>query len=1239
MNRLSRKIYLLPLVLALSFCAGIENNLSAQIYPVQLTAQLIPPYNGYLLDYADPSSEKLKFIFQFNDFTVPQYNIRLRLEIQGNGFSISTKQIFNPPPIIVQPGIPYVFSGSDLAPYLNSKNLDFVGINQYQYDKGKTLPEGHYSICVKAYDYYLSNTQVSNESCAQAWFTLSDPPFLNMPFCNSIVTPLTPQNIVFQWTPMNMGSPNSAFNTEYDFELWEMRPDSTVDPNQLVLSTSPIYKTTTHQQILNYGIVEPPLNLYMKYAWRVRARDINGYDLFKNKGYSQVCTFSYGSAGKILENAYALNLSAQGITHRLGKCFWTYQNVFTSYLLQVRKKGTTNWFDYRTTFNTEKIPNLEPATTYEARVRGEGKDIPIGSWSSLATFTTLNDPIYACNDQTLPIDPLQAKPLPANLAIPGLIIQTGQFEVFATEIFPTGSPGWYGGKGYARVLGAFPLAVQWKNIYIDDNNRHQQGLIEALTRGIDYWTQQWDLQKAEENAAYVSGVIDTTYINGNQVCVVLQGSLTPQCFPFPPDENVLVIRDENGNQYTITTNPPPAKIEGPTNYITPSTDNLDANDSTMVTFSASANQNFGFDKKEYVAYTLNYEAIKLNNGKYYFVPYKSVGESKADEVVADIQIKNFSPTLLSFKTKSGAVAASQSTSNNQYKVTVPDNAECIYAWYGSKKIGKLNVISLKPLVKNVVLVPVNGANTNYTNTQIEINKIFQQANVSWTLKTASSFTFDLGSDGLEAANTTLMSKYSKEMRALRDAFRNKDTAYDKNAYYIFVVPQFNDPAIQGYMVRGRAVGFVSASATSTDFAHELAHGAFGLEHTFPKIEKSTSTNLMDYSGKNILTYVQWAAIQLGKFVFNWLDGEEDGAIVDGRVFVLESLNQIKTAYQNNISATFKHNSPIGNMYIVYDVSLAGVKYPYIKLAVTNQTVKPRDKIVEGHDNYLPHKDFLNVDGHVRVFVPKELIPQMKEFLTSPADRNLLLFVGGYIPFQEVFTKHPDVVYQGDVWDYWGGIDSKFINAITTKNTIYANGSDFIKTSNHKTHIRAASSFSSMLSLLPFLNDERNVEGFYDRYRNGINAGDNMLKQFKSGNIHCRKITIGGEVKIIDTLDVVCHSMGYAYSLGMINTLQKADIHIGRFYIIAPENGCTGSLPQGLEEAWQYGSFETLEPIREQDGVAPQCPVVGILAMGANGGRIQNSGTKKGWIDSHLVTNYSWIFNINSLQNGYVKKRL
>lgn len=80
-----------------------------------------------------------------------------------------------------------------------------------------------------------------------------------------------------------------------------------------------------------------------------------------------------------------------------------------------------------------------------------------------------------------------------------------------------------------------------------------------------------------------------------------------------------------------------------------------------------------------------------------------------------------------------------------------------------------------------------------------------------------------------------------------------------------------------------------------------------------------------------------------------------------------------------------------------------------------------------------------------------------------------------------------------MWAYWNGIDADFVNAIRTKNTIYASGNDYIWTSNHLSHLQFATSFGSIFTPSPFRNTIPNTEGFERRRKNGINAGKDLVK--------------------------------------------------------------------------------------------------------------------------------------------------
>jgi hypothetical protein len=78
--------------------------------------------------------------------------------------------------------------------------------------------------------------------------------------------------------------------------------------------------------------------------------------------------------------------------------------------------------------------------------------------------------------------------------------------------------------------------------------------------------------------------------------------------------------------------------------------------------------------------------------------------------------------------------------------------------------------------------------------------------------------------------------------------------------------------------------------------------------------------------------------------------------------------------------------------------------------------------------------------------------------------------------------------------------------------------------------------------------------------------------------------------------------------------------------------------------WQYGSNlgqPDADPVWEQDGIAPQCPVKGIETLDKQkAGRIffPKDWKRKNFIDSHMLYNYDWMFEcIVKGQPGYIEK--
>jgi hypothetical protein len=125
------------------------------------------------------------------------------------------------------------------------------------------------------------------------------------------------------------------------------------------------------------------------------------------------------------------------------------------------------------------------------------------------------------------------------------------------------------------------------------------------------------------------------------------------------------------------------------------------------------------------------------------------------------------------------------------------------------------------------------------------------------------------------------------------------------------------------------------------------------------------------------------------------------------------------------------------------------------------------------------------------------------------------------------------------------------------------------------------------------------------------------------------------------IDIVAHSMGYAYAQGVIDELKThlaPGVTFGIFYILAPENPCSATTfdMSIFENVWQYGSNENEMSTLpwDLDGIAPQCSVPGLPP--GNRVLIDKDNPNRSFLNSHYGKNYYWIFN--QRVEGYVVPR-
>jgi hypothetical protein len=252
-------------------------------------------------------------------------------------------------------------------------------------------------------------------------------------------------------------------------------------------------------------------------------------------------------------------------------------------------------------------------------------------------------------------------------------------------------------------------------------------------------------------------------------------------------------------------------------------------------------------------------------------------------------------------------------------------------------------------------------------------------------------------------------------------------------------------------------------------------------------------------------------------------------------------------------------------------------------------------------------------------------------------KRVLIFINGYRHYKDEHNETDNLVTSKDRYHYWYKLDDRFIDTLKPTEYYYLDASMSVKTSNHRSFIRFGISWYLSNHLL-------------NRKKGGLNFNRLNQKSNEKGFVYRReKGRIGGKTlqmvlhtKLKDTLDIVCHSMGYAYSLGIIDELSDKVV-LGNIYILSPENASQDGVDWSkFLQVWQYGSNldqPNPDPLWEQDGIAPQTQVKGLFFDQHHGRSfLPKDWPIKNFIDSHQPYNYDWIFQrIKKGEPGFIAR--
>jgi hypothetical protein len=905
--------YMNRILFLLSFVV-LTLSVSAQttVYPVQTITTVAPPSPVSLEDMYTGAADRIVVQVIVGDASVVNYPVKFKITIAGRGIEISTSPAFNPDPVLINGGETQLFTGSDLSAYFDPANLVFRGYSEAQYRKTGRLPEGAYRLSVEVVDYHRNVIVSKALSAGQMYIFENEPPLLNFPMKDELLSALSPQNILFSWTPRQNPYSSPTFMPEYKFELWEVWPEDK-NPNEIVRATEPIYTANVKTSSFLYTVGEPLLFTGRQYVWRIQVIDPENIVQFKQNGYSEIRLFRFGKFCPVPEP----EIEKVGPAHIALK--WEGDARITKYEVRYREKKskTREWYTKTTSFLNTDIDNLKANNTYEFQVCAYCDDQP-GEYSPILAASTKEETKFQCG--ATPPNPSLANTSPLDKLSSRDIIHAGDFDVMVASA--SGSGGSFSGKGWVLVpyLKFIKIEVEFQNISVNDEYRLTAGEIKTIYNidnamigriGDLSWLYS-DKPKAIEDNDFTkvtthvyrpdstissitisSGVVTIKTDDGQEINVRADNKGIVAVAP----------KDETSTQYVADTktntvySAKPETNKGNANTANAVPQPKPSNTQYKVQFIAHPQEEAGTDYPADKHPSENYETIQLD-GKPYLVPWKSMEAAKYDRLVAKIsggsadtvRYRRQSEVMVMTAPMSNAEGEKLGNSNGAsgYKQLLLSSLghmdeDKLYAWYPEYETvndttkrqnrilaGQINLASYDKLSLNVYLVPVNGsAVPNDKEVQNVLNAIYKPAVVSWTVNPYNNLEVILKNGKsriLDISDLKNDMEYTTEMDKVKAAIK-KTAGYSAKNYYIFFFDGFIPPAgknPEGYMPFNCNLGFVKTTNAKT-IAHELGHGAFRLRHPFspscpyPQTE-GTTDNLMDYtSDKNataLLKY-QW----------------------------------------------------------------------------------------------------------------------------------------------------------------------------------------------------------------------------------------------------------------------------------------------------------------------------------------------------------------------------------------------
>ncbi|MBQ9214268.1 MAG: hypothetical protein IJ150_10080, partial [Bacteroidales bacterium] len=868
-------------------------------------------YSAKLSDYYSPKNAgMITIILRNNDLKEPVLPIQLYMSVTNNlktyiqTKSPNTSKIFQ-----LYAGETLTLTGQDLECIFNTYYLNY---------KKPNFQDGQNILKIYARDTRTGKI-VSNTAQILLKSVMIAPPKLVSPDDNFTIE-TDNQFLNFTWRGDNGGA-NIATrcNYRYKFELWKQNiNDKNVEAQRFADFTADNLFDEKYQFLLaNF-----PFEIGQKYCWRITAYDPFEKATFSQSGKSEVRSFIYKH----------LPVPVTGLKHTINErnrqatVTWNSAEGHTKYYVEYYNPQTNKTIAMEKDepkFTLASAPEKEYTILFRVKAQCWGDDSRCSNWSDWDTIKyaapQIVEPKYPCGYQFPKVEITNFE-LKTDFKEGDIVSEANGSSDYEIINCKSDGNGVLQGQFYL-IMNAWcgaKIACEFWDTKINTDNQ----IITTRYRSIDTPV---GMVEPEELANYVkslwldgnslatsSKIRDTIVIDqkfdylyrresGEFVAVVVNndGSTTETEFDLHKNPSQTLITDGKGDSLVYSQN---GQVMGIKEYRATGGNAALLKDYHRKSDSLAqwkinflpdtATQIYGFDYLGSGNHGIfsGSEYYPSVNG--YDLRYKSVECYKTDKVIVDFGSYPEKDSVV-FKDKYGVtLKLSKGNVLNFTGVAKPDT-NYIYAYRGDEKIGKLSVNTYQQTHKTVVLVSVNGAKLPRTDEiQKYLNDIYKQAVIEWYVEEDNINIPDLKK--FTHGGSSWTGVYNDDQKKVLESYDDK---IEKDKYYLFFVNNAITNGVAGYMPKYFQCGFIYNGGSPRTIAHELGHGAFGLEHVFKGEIKGNTDNLMDYNFEEKLWYFQWNENHNPKFkMFKWRQDEKDAELLDLICFFLPLMSDAGVSY-------------------------------------------------------------------------------------------------------------------------------------------------------------------------------------------------------------------------------------------------------------------------------------------------------------------------------------------------------